>query len=322
MSGPTSVPWRVITPSIASSRGSIRFITLMVSPTIFVSDALPVVLGGDEERRLPGVAVRRLHDEVVAEPGGAREGRAARRRSCPLPIDVGHARHARLVRRAASSRSSSRADAAATPAGTRPRAPARCASSSVSSSNIRNATLPPGPRRPHVVDDLLVPEQVVADLLDRLELARLLLVRHEHVRMPAVERVVVVDELEVAHPAIDPEQVERGRATRSRSASRSSGRTGGSPGCRGAVGVAARRAVTAAGSSSDAAVVSALGGVAAPRSAHDRQHARSRPARRAATSPVDHDSPHQSRMNSPRTCAVCTTDGRYTRSSTPCACSA
>jgi hypothetical protein len=35
MSGPTSVPWRVMTPSIASSRGSIRFITLIGSPATF-----------------------------------------------------------------------------------------------------------------------------------------------------------------------------------------------------------------------------------------------------------------------------------------------
>src|SRR5207342_1849518 len=35
------------------------------------------------------------------------------------------------------------------------------------------------------------------------------LLGHEYVRMEPVEGVVVVDELEVAHPAVDAEQVER-----------------------------------------------------------------------------------------------------------------
>ena len=39
INGPTSVPCRVITPSIASSRGSIRFMTLICSPAIFFSCA-------------------------------------------------------------------------------------------------------------------------------------------------------------------------------------------------------------------------------------------------------------------------------------------
>jgi hypothetical protein len=59
---------------------------------------------------------------------------------------------------------------------------------------------------------LLVPQQVVHDLLDRPERSRRLLAGDEHVGMPAVERVVVVDELEGADPPIDPKQVERGRA--------------------------------------------------------------------------------------------------------------
>jgi hypothetical protein len=60
-----------------------------------------------------------------------------------------------------------------------------------------------------VVDDLLVPEQVVADVLDRLEGPGRPLTRHEHVGVVAVERVVIVDESEVPYPAIDPEEVER-----------------------------------------------------------------------------------------------------------------
>jgi hypothetical protein len=58
---------------------------------------------------------------------------------------------------------------------------------------------------------LLVPQQVVHDLLDRPERSRRLLARDEHVGMPPVERVEVVDELEGADPPIDPQQVERGR---------------------------------------------------------------------------------------------------------------
>ena len=179
-------------------------------PTIFRSCARPVVLVGDEERRLPGVAVRGLHDEVVAQ---AR--RRAPARAAPRSRSRGPSCSARSGRRprcpGASSRSSSPSGGAATPAGRRRPARARAASSSVSSSNIRNAALPP-PRLRHEVADLLVPEEVVHDLLDRLERARRLLLRHEHVRVHAVERVVVVHEPEVAHPPVDPEQVERRRA--------------------------------------------------------------------------------------------------------------
>ena len=85
---------------------------------------LPVALGRDEERRLPGVAVRRLHDEVVAEPGDRREleqpavvGAAAHR--------VRHARHAGLVAQPRRLDLRVHADAAATPPGTRRRARAR-----------------------------------------------------------------------------------------------------------------------------------------------------------------------------------------------------
>ena len=59
--------------------------------------------------------------------------------------------------------------------------------------------------------DLLVPEEVVADVLHRLELAVRALPRHEDARVVALERVEVVDVEEVAQPAIDAEQVERRR---------------------------------------------------------------------------------------------------------------
>src|SRR4029453_16544072 len=56
-----------------------------------------------------------------------------------------------------------------------------------------------------------VAEQVVVDLLGRLELDVRLVLRREHPRVAAVPGVVVDDVLEVAHPAVDAEQVERGR---------------------------------------------------------------------------------------------------------------
>jgi hypothetical protein len=61
------------------------------------------------------------------------------------------------------------------------------------------------------VEHLLVLEQVVADVLHRLELAVWPLLRHEHARVAALERVEVVDVEEPAQPAVDTEQVERGR---------------------------------------------------------------------------------------------------------------
>ena len=71
------------------------------------------------------------------------------------------------------------------------------------------------PARPLGADevaDLLVAEQVGVDLLDRLEFAPGPFVRHERAGMAALEAVVVADEVEVAHPAVEPEEVERGRA--------------------------------------------------------------------------------------------------------------
>ena len=140
---------------------------------------------------------------------------------------------------------------------------------------------------PHVVHDLLVAQQVVADLLDRRERPRRLLLRHEHVRVPPVEGVVVVDELEVAHPAVDAQQVERRRAHE--------------------VDGRLVRAEEVADRGDAAQRLASSWHVERGRGDHVHGY----PA-----------SPHQSRMNMPRTCAVWITDGRYTRSPTPCAASA
>ena len=98
----------------------------------------------------------------------------------------------------------------ARPAGGRPAARARAASASVSSSNMTNTARPPGPCVGDEAEDLGVPEQVVADVLDRLELRGRPVLRHEHVRVAALERVEVGHVVEVPHPAVDAEQVERG----------------------------------------------------------------------------------------------------------------
>ena len=139
-------------------------------------------------------------------------------------------------------------------------------------------------------------EQVVADLLDRLEGARRALAGHDHVRVVAVERVVVVEVPEVPHPAVHAEQVERrgrdevdGRRVRAEEPADLRDAPERGAGMRHAVLLLAvvRRSSTSIG--------------------------------RLSSQPV---TPHQSRMNSASTCAVCTTDGRYTRSSTPWAPSA
>ena len=67
-----------------------------------------------------------------------------------------------------------------------------------------------GPARAHQLEHLPVAEQVVADLLDRVELPVGTVPRDDHARVAALERVEVVDVEEVAHPAIDAEQVEGG----------------------------------------------------------------------------------------------------------------
>ena len=67
MNGPTIVPCRVMHASTAAALLLIRFITLSSWPTMSSAYSSQSVLGLDEERRLAGVAVRRLHDQVVAE---------------------------------------------------------------------------------------------------------------------------------------------------------------------------------------------------------------------------------------------------------------
>ena len=63
----------------------------------------------------------------------------------------------------------------------------------------------------HTIGDVLVPEQVRVDRLERGEVVRLVAARHEHVRVVAVEGVEVGDVLECADPLVDAEDVVRGR---------------------------------------------------------------------------------------------------------------
>ena len=170
---------------------------------------LPVTLVGDEERGLPGIAVRRLHDEVVAELRCAGElhqpGVVVR-----AAHGVRHARHARVVAELR------RDDLRVQPVSERGRRE-RHLEAELAGELLgllvehQERGLAPRATPADEVRDLLVSQQVVADLLDRAELARPLLAGHEDVRMGSVERVVVVQELEVAHPPVDPEQVERRR---------------------------------------------------------------------------------------------------------------
>ncbi len=188
-----------------------------------VGVALPVGGCRDEERRLARVAVRRLDDEVRAEAGSRRE---------PPELGVGprpaehirHRRHAGLVAEpgrhdlaveAVAQRGAREAESEAgflgQPLGLLVEHQERRQATGPAVGPVR---VPPGWRRSSRVDevaDLLVADEVVHDLLDRLEGARLPLLRDDDVRMAAIEAVVVVDVPEVPDPAVDAQQVERGR---------------------------------------------------------------------------------------------------------------
>ena len=83
---------------------------------------------------------------------------------------------------------------------------------SASSSNITKVARPRSPFERTKSTDLLVAHQVGVDLLDRRELPVRAFLRHEHPGMAPLERVVVAHVVEVPDPAVDPEEVERGRA--------------------------------------------------------------------------------------------------------------
>ena len=211
MNGPTMVPCRVMHASTAAALLLIRFITLSSWPTMSsaslsqsASDSMKNVVlpespyGVCTTRSVPrpcavgqrgqlGVGVRpaehvrhRRRTGLVAELGGH---------------DLRVEPPAQRVRRAGSARSRAR--------GRSPRSPRR-----------RRPSRPSASRRGgcRYCLHLGVAQQVVVDLLAGLELHVRLVLRGEHPRVLAVPGVVVDDVLEVAHPAVDAEQVERGRA--------------------------------------------------------------------------------------------------------------
>ena len=174
---------------------------------------VPVPLASDEERGLAGVAVRGLDHQVVAEPRGGRELEqfVVARRS---PEHVRDARDARLL--AQLRRDDLRVEPVAELGRRAAPRPARRRRLAARSPRRRTRTRPcrahrVGGRACRRTGQPWVPEQVVADVLDRAELRVRGPRRDEHARMAAVERVEVVDVVEPPHPAIDPEQVERDR---------------------------------------------------------------------------------------------------------------
>ena len=85
--------------------------------------------------------------------------------------------------------------------------PSSLTSSSLVSSNMIKQRLALAAARVDQIGGVLVAEQVVADILHRLELARTGLGRREAARMVAVEAVEVGDVLEIADPLVDAEKV-------------------------------------------------------------------------------------------------------------------
>ena len=169
----------------------------------------PVRLVPDEKGGLPRVAVGHLHDQVVAQPGPLREGRQLLVGRRPAQ-HVRHARHAGLV--AEPGRDDLGVEAVPELGGRmgdpEPGARRQRLGLLVEHDEHRPAA---GAVFAHPVPDLAMPQQVIADVLDRLELRCPAVGGHEDVGMAALERVEVGDVVEVADPAVDPQQVERRR---------------------------------------------------------------------------------------------------------------
>ncbi len=144
ISGPTRVPCRVITPSIASSRGSIRFITLIWFPAIFFSSRFQSCSRAMKNVVCPESPYGVWTTRSSPSPAPSASARSSRY-VVPSPIAFGtEGTPASLPRRVVSIFESSRWRSAAD--GNATSSPSSPASSSVSSSNIRNAALPPPPR--------------------------------------------------------------------------------------------------------------------------------------------------------------------------------
>ena len=169
---------------------------------------IPVGAGPDEERGLARVPVGHLHHQVMAQPGAVRQGQQLGVAGRP-PEHVGDAGNAGVVAQLGGHYLGVEA---------------------VPERGCRVGDPQPGPGRQFLglvvehdehrpaagavrcseAEDLGVPEQVVADVLDGFELRGPPVLRHEHVRVAALERVEVRHIVEVPHPAVHAEQVERG----------------------------------------------------------------------------------------------------------------
>ena len=172
----------------------------------------PVGLRRDEEGGLSRVAIRRLNDEFITEAclfgDGPKSGPA---------VDPGeHVRHAGCA--------SLVAQLGGDDLGVQMLTQTRCRQDQVVAQFLtevlgfaveeHHRDLGPDTAwgcRLDVGAHLRVGQQPVVDLLATLELLVRLAARGEHSRMRAVPGVVVRDVREVAHPAVEPQQVERGR---------------------------------------------------------------------------------------------------------------
>ena len=94
MTGPTTVPWRVMTASTAAARQLMRFMTFSSSPTRSSACASQSRSPWMKNVVLPESPYGRLDDEVVAEALGQLEQLVV---VAGAAEPVGHGRHAGLV---------------------------------------------------------------------------------------------------------------------------------------------------------------------------------------------------------------------------------
>ena len=170
----------------------------------------PIGLVGDEKRRVPGVAESGLDDQIVADSrlGG---DLAQMRVAFHARQSVGHARHASLV--ADANRFHLVVTAVAQARRWEPHLDSELLAQRFGllvehqerRDRLAAAAL-------DVIDDLLVLEHVIVDVLDAFEFLVRRLLGHEHVWVPPIQAVDVVDVLEVLHPLVDTREVEVGRA--------------------------------------------------------------------------------------------------------------
>ncbi len=176
--------------------------------------ALPVALLLDEEGRLARIAVRRLHDQVGAQSRvGGELGQLVV--AVGPSDDVGHRGCPRLFAEA------SRHDLGVQVPSQRVRREDQVVAQLLADllgllveehhRDHRRHARGSHPRR-DVGLHLGIPQEVVVDLLAALELDERLVLRGEDPRVGAVPGVVVDEVAEVTDPAVDAEQVERGRS--------------------------------------------------------------------------------------------------------------